>query len=329
MCPQPCRLCVALRHRPDILPPLPGRPAFPIRKAPVRWDVEGVGVQLRCGSRPACGGGCRSGLGRRDNKRVCRGEVRDPYPPPVWLVVVETPDPHVNEVVQGTLSQGEERLELPHTHVGSPVWAERPRKAPVAANALKMHWEGVYHVWSGRSVVDVVCPSQFLHVEGVPRVWWSGGSGGHDFPVQGGKGAGRGIVPWRVVVRFCVHVCRVGPGPRGRPAVMRGRARGGPGRPRPPALRHVYIDGGRRVAGVIGFLHRSPGGRSGACCVRVAGRRLLGHGWWCRSHVDFRGPWLVALGPPCRVRRCVWWRVPAFWQLLWSCCEVSVTRGVH
>ena len=85
MCPRPCRLRVAFRHWPEFLPPLPARPAFPVRKASVWRDVEGVGVQLRCGSRPASGVGCRSGFGRQGDERVCPGEVRDPYPPLVWL----------------------------------------------------------------------------------------------------------------------------------------------------------------------------------------------------------------------------------------------------
>ena len=89
---------------------------------------------------------------------MCRGEVRDPYPPLVRLVVVEPSDPHVNEVVRGALSRHEERLELPHTVVGSSMWEGGCREAPVGADALKMRLEGVYQVVRGRSVVDVVCP---------------------------------------------------------------------------------------------------------------------------------------------------------------------------
>ena len=84
---------------------------------------------------------------------------------------------------------------MPHTDVGSPVWEEGRRESPVAAEALEMYSEGIYQVCPGRSVVDVVFPSQFLQAEVVPRVWWSGGWGGHDFPVPGRKDAGRGIVP--------------------------------------------------------------------------------------------------------------------------------------
>ena len=112
----------------------------------MRWNVEGVGIQLWCSSRPASGVGCRSGLCRRGAEREYPGEVRDPSQPPVWLVVVELLDPHVDEVVRGTLSQGEERLKLPHKDVGSPVWEEGRREAPVAADALEMHSEGVYQV---------------------------------------------------------------------------------------------------------------------------------------------------------------------------------------
>ena len=77
---------------------------------------------------------------------MCPGEVRDPYPPLVRLVVVEPPGPYVDEVVRGTLSQGEERLELPHTDVGSPMWEEGCREASIAADALEMRSEGVYKV---------------------------------------------------------------------------------------------------------------------------------------------------------------------------------------
>ena len=55
---------------------------------------------------------------------MCPGEVRDQCQPLVWLVVVEAPYPHVDEVVQGTLSRGEEGLELPHADVGSSMWEE-------------------------------------------------------------------------------------------------------------------------------------------------------------------------------------------------------------
>ena len=98
------RLRVAQHHRPDLLPPLPGRPAFPVRPALVRWDVEDLGAQLRRGSHLASKVGCRSGLDRQGDERVRPREVRDPYPPPVRLAVVERADPHIDEVVRGTLS---------------------------------------------------------------------------------------------------------------------------------------------------------------------------------------------------------------------------------
>ena len=72
--------------------------------------------------------------------------MRDPYSPLVQVVVVEPPDPHVDEVIQGTLSQGGERLELPHTNVGSPMWEEGRREALVAADGLEMRSNGVYQV---------------------------------------------------------------------------------------------------------------------------------------------------------------------------------------
>ena len=104
MCQQPCRLRIALCHFPEVLPPLLGRPAFPVCQARVRWNIEGVGAQLRRGSRPASRVGCTSGLGQRGDESLCPGEVRDPYPPLVRLLVFEPPDPHVDEVVRGTLS---------------------------------------------------------------------------------------------------------------------------------------------------------------------------------------------------------------------------------
>ena len=74
---------------------------------------------LSCGAagvRPPGLGAGRGSVGRAMSG--CPGEVLDRYPPPVWLVVIEAPDTHVDEVVRGTLSQGEE---LPSTDVGSPV----------------------------------------------------------------------------------------------------------------------------------------------------------------------------------------------------------------
>ena len=78
MRPRSCCLHVALGAPPEDLRPLPGRPAFPVHKAPLRWDVEGVGVQLQCGLRLASEVGCKLGLGRRGDERVCPGEVQDP-----------------------------------------------------------------------------------------------------------------------------------------------------------------------------------------------------------------------------------------------------------
>ena len=95
---RPHPLGVALHHRLEVVPPSPARPAFPPCEAIVRWDVDGVGALLRRGSRPASGVWCRLGLGRRGEERVCPGEVRNPYPPLVRLVVVEPPSPHFDEV---------------------------------------------------------------------------------------------------------------------------------------------------------------------------------------------------------------------------------------
>ena len=143
-----------LHHQPGVVPPLWGCPAFPVREAIVRGDVEGVGAHLRRGSRLASGAWCRPRLGWRGDERVCPGEVRDPYPPLVRLVVVEPPDPHVDEFVLGTLSLAEERLKLPHADVGSFMWVEGRCGAPVGADIVEVRPEGVYQVVRGRAVVD-------------------------------------------------------------------------------------------------------------------------------------------------------------------------------
>ena len=113
-----------------------------------------------CGAARVRPPGLGAGLtgGRWGDERVCPGEMRDPYPPLLRLVVVEPPDPHVDEVLRGTLSQGEERLELPHADVGSSMWEEGRREAPVGADVVEMSPEGVYQVVRWRSVVDVVGP---------------------------------------------------------------------------------------------------------------------------------------------------------------------------
>ena len=74
------------------------------------------------------------------------GEVRDPYLPLLWLVAVEAPDPHVNEVVRGALSGVEERLELPYADVGSYMREEGHSKAPVGSDALQVPPEDAYQV---------------------------------------------------------------------------------------------------------------------------------------------------------------------------------------
>ena len=130
---------------------------------------------------------------------------------------------------------------MPHTDVGSPVWEEGRRKSPVAADAPEMHSAGVYHLWCGHSVVDVINPAQFLRVEVVPRVRWSARWGSHDFPVPARKGVGR-----------CVHVCRIRPRLRGCQIGMcssGGVAVSGIPEPRPSI--NGLIGGGRGVAWVI------------------------------------------------------------------------------
>ena len=122
-------------------------------------------------------------------------------------------------------------------------------------------------------------------------------------------------------------VCMFAASVPGREGAGLGCAAGGwvvPDVPGPLLSVMLSSTGGRRVAGVIVCLHRSPDGRCGACRVGVAGQNLLGHSWWRLSHVDFGGPCLIALGPPCRVRRCVWWCVRAFRPLLCICCGLGL-----
>ena len=73
---------------------------------------------------------------------MCPGEVRDPYPPLVCLVVVEPPDPQVDEVIWGTLSWGEAHLEWLYADFVSSMWGEGRRKAPVGADVIEVRPEG-------------------------------------------------------------------------------------------------------------------------------------------------------------------------------------------
>ena len=41
VCPRTHRLHVAIHHRLEVVPPLAGCPAFPVREAILRWDVKG------------------------------------------------------------------------------------------------------------------------------------------------------------------------------------------------------------------------------------------------------------------------------------------------
>ena len=123
-----------------------GSCVFPLREAIVRWGVEGVGIQLRRGSCLAPGARCGWGFGRRGDKCVCPGEVRDPYLPLVWLVVVEPPDSSDEDVIWGTSSWGEEHLELPYQDVGRSLWEEGCREAPVGADVVELRSEDSYQV---------------------------------------------------------------------------------------------------------------------------------------------------------------------------------------
>ena len=81
-----------------------------------------------------------------------------PYPPLVLLVVVEPPHSDVDEIIWGALPGAEECLELPQADVGSSKWEEGDSEAPVGVDALKVPWEGAYHVVRRCAVIDVVCP---------------------------------------------------------------------------------------------------------------------------------------------------------------------------
>ena len=113
---RPC--WVLLHHVPEVAPPVGGCPAFPVRQAFVRWDVEGVGSRLWGGPFPAHGAWRGPGLCRCRNERLRPAQVRDPHASLVWLVDVEPPDPGVDEVVRDLQPGGDEGLELPHRDVG-------------------------------------------------------------------------------------------------------------------------------------------------------------------------------------------------------------------
>ena len=87
---------------------------------------------------------------------MCPGNLWDPYQPLIWLVVVEPPDPHVDEVVSGALPGAELCLELPYADVGSSMCEEGHSKAPVGVDALEVPPEGAYQVVPGGAVIDVV-----------------------------------------------------------------------------------------------------------------------------------------------------------------------------
>ena len=71
VCPRTHCLHVGIHHRPKVVPPLPGCPAFPVHEAIVQRDVEGVGAELRRCSCPASRFWCRLGFGCRGDERVC------------------------------------------------------------------------------------------------------------------------------------------------------------------------------------------------------------------------------------------------------------------
>ena len=81
----PCRLCPwreSLHHVPEVAPPVGGCPAFPLRQAFVRWDVEALA--LRCGaarSRPPVLG---AGLGSFGNATSVCAQPRCGTHTPPW-----------------------------------------------------------------------------------------------------------------------------------------------------------------------------------------------------------------------------------------------------
>ena len=97
----------------------------------------------------------RAGRGSvRGATSVCvQAKFWDPYSPLIWMVVVKPPDPHVDEVVWGTSSRGKQRLELPHTDIGSCMPEEGRCEQPV----VEVRPEGAYQVVPERAVVAVVC----------------------------------------------------------------------------------------------------------------------------------------------------------------------------
>ena len=81
---------------------------------------------------------------------------RDAAPTLVPLVVVEPPDPHVDEAVSGAFSGAEERFELPHADVGSTMRQRGKSEAPVELEVLELRPDGVYLVMWGRAAIDIV-----------------------------------------------------------------------------------------------------------------------------------------------------------------------------
>ena len=177
---------VLFHEVPEVGPPVGGCPAFPVRQAIVRSEVERVGPQLWGGPFPASGAWHGPGLRRWRNERVCTGQVRDPHASLVWLVEVEPPDPRVNSVVRDLHPGTDKCVELPYGDVsGCGVRQWDHGKEPVRVDVLEVSPEGCHLPAWGCVGVDVVdCPQfRFVKEVRVPPLWWSAGWRGHGLPV--------------------------------------------------------------------------------------------------------------------------------------------------
>ena len=145
-------------------------------------------------------------FGRSGNERVCPADVRDSHLLLVRLVEVEPPNTHVNEVVRDTFLEAEERLELPHVDICGTMQQGGHSEAPVGVEVLEVPPQGVCQGVRGRVLIEVIGLPVFRLDKGarVPRLWHSGGGGGHGVPVRAAIGPGGEVLS--EMLSFCAVV---------------------------------------------------------------------------------------------------------------------------
>ena len=113
---------------------------------------------------------------------MCPGELWYPHPVRGWLMKVEPPNPHFDEVVRYAFPGVEECLDLLHIDGGGPLWQRDRGYKPVGVEALEVLLK-VAHQAVCRGVLDDIIDSLPLRRgEGavVPRLrrswgwWWHG-----------------------------------------------------------------------------------------------------------------------------------------------------------